>query len=137
MEQSLNEIQIAINQVLGVKSLVRRKKKTQEAKKKELFISILNSIESVINRQNLMYMDLNLDLAKYDESFLDIIDALIILHFGKEGAEIIAYYLWDRVAPDGTIVPLVDMEGKEVYLETASDLWSLLISINSSYGDSK
>ena len=85
MEQSLNEIQIAINQMLNVKSLVRRKKKTKEAKKKELFISIINSIESIINRQNLMYAELNLDLAKYDEAFLDTIDALIILHFGKIG----------------------------------------------------
>lgn len=135
MEQSLNEIQIAINQILNVKSLVRRKKKTKEAKKKELFISIINSIEAIINRQNLMYVELNLDLAKYDEAFLDTIDALIILHFGKEGAEIIAYYLWDRVAPDGSIVPLVDEEGKEVTLETAQDLWNLLTIINPKYGE--
>ena len=136
MEQSLNEIQIAINQILNVKSLVRKKKKTKEAKKKELFISIINSIEAIINRQNLMYAELNLDLSKYDEAFLDTIDALIILHFGKEGAELIAYYLWDRVAPDGSISPLVDVDGREVYLETAQDLWNLLISINPAYGDS-
>ena len=53
MEQSLNEIQIAINQILNIKSLVRHKKKTKEAKKRELFISIINSIESIINRQNI------------------------------------------------------------------------------------
>lgn len=135
MEQSLNEIQIAINQILNVKSLIRRKKKTKEAKKRELFISIINSIEAIINRQNLMYAELNLDLAKYDESFLDTIDALIILHFGKEGAELIAYYLWDRVAPDGSIAPLIDADNREVYLETATDLWNLLISINPAYGD--
>lgn len=137
MEQSLNEIQTAINQVLGVKSLIRRKKKTQETKKKELFVSIINSIESIVNRQNLMYAELNLDLTNYDEAFLETIDALIILHFGKEGAELIAYYLWDRVAPDGSISPLIDVDGKEVYLETALDLWNLLISINPAYGDSK
>lgn len=137
MEQSLNEIQTAINQVLGIKSLIRRKKKTQETKKRELFISIINSIEAIINRQNLMYAELNLDLANYDEAFLDTIDALIVLHFGKDGAELIAYYLWDRVAPDGTINSLLDEQGKEIYLETANDLWSLLISINPAYGDAK
>lgn len=137
MEQSLNEIQVAINQLLGVKSLIRRKKKTQETKKKELFVSIINSIEAIINRQNLMYAEFNLDLAKYDEAFLDTIDALIILHFGKEGGELIAYYLWDRVAPDGSISPLVDETGKEVHLETAQDLWNLLITINPGYGEAK
>lgn len=135
MEQPLNEIQTAINQILNVKSLIRRKKKTQVEKKKELFISIVNSIEQIINRQNLMYAELNLDLSNYDETFLDTIDALIVLHFGKEGAEIISYYLWDRLNPDGTVTPLLDTEGSEIHLENAQDLWNLLITLNSSYGD--
>jgi len=135
MERHLSEIQAAINQILNIKSLVRHKKKTQVEKKRELFISIITSIERIINRQDLMYAELNLDLANYDEAFLDTIDALIILHFGKEGAELIAYYLWDRMAPDGTIISLVDPEGKEVILETAQDLWNLLLTINPLYGD--
>jgi hypothetical protein len=135
MEQHLSEIQIAINQILNIRSLVRHKKKTQIEKKRELFISIITSIERIINRQDLMYAELNLDLTNYDEAFLDTIDALIILHFGKEGAELIAYYLWDRVAPDGTINSLVGPDDKEVILETAQDLWNLLLTINSSYGD--
>ena len=135
MEQHLTEIQAAINQILNVKSLIRKKRKTQVEKKKELFISIINSIEQISNRQNLMYSELNLDLTNYDEAFLDTIDALIILHFGKEGAELIGFYLWDRVAPDGSITPLLDAEGKEIYLESAQDLWELLIAINSTYGE--
>jgi len=135
MEQHLTEIQAAINQILNVKSLIRKKRKTQVEKKKELFISIINSIEQISNRQNLMYSELNLDLTNYDEAFLDTIDALIILHFGKEGAELIGFYLWDRVSPDGTIVPLLDSDDKEIYLESAQDLWELLIAINSSYGE--
>lgn len=126
MKNSLNEIQVAVNEVLNVKSLVRGKKKTQAEKKRELFIMIINSLEQIINRQDLMYAELNLDLAKYDEAFLDVIDALIILHFGKEGGELISFYLWDRVAPDGEVNPLLDIEGKEVYIQTAEDLWNLL-----------
>lgn len=135
MEQPLNEIQSAINQILNVKSLIRRKKKTQTEKKKELFISIINSIEQVSTRQNLMYVEFNLDFAKYDEPFLDTIDGLIILHFGKEGAELISYYLWDRLAPDGTINPLVTTDGQEFYLESVEDLWKLLLVINPNYGE--
>lgn len=134
MEQHLNEIQTAINQILNVKSLVRRKKKTQTDKKKELFVSIINSIEQIINRQELMYAEFNLDLSNYEEAFLDTIDALIVLHFGKEGAEIITYYLWERLSPEGTVMPLLDAEGSEIFLENAQDLWNLLTSINPSYG---
>ena len=84
-----------------------------------------------------MYADLNLDFANYDEAFLDTIDALIILHFGKEGAEIIAFYLWDRLSPDGKIEPLLDEEDRPIYLETANDLWNLLLRMNPAYGDAK
>ena len=134
MEQGLTEIQTAINEILNVKSLIRRKKKSQSDKKRELFISIVNAIENVSNRQNLMYVDLQLDFTTYDESFLDIVDALVILHFGKEGAELIAYYLWDRVNPDGSVNPLIDENNNPVVLETASDLWETLLLMNPKYG---
>jgi len=81
-----------------------------------------------------MYVDLQLDFTTYDESFLDIIDALVILHFGKEGAELIAYYLWDRVNPDGSINPLIDENNNPIVLETASDLWDTLLLMNPKYG---
>ena len=130
MEIDFSEIQVAINQILNIKSLVRKKKKTQVEKKKELFVIIINSIEQVINRQNLLYAEINLDLTKYDEAFLDIIDALVMLHFNKEGAELISYYLYERLTPDGDINPLVDPDNNEIYLETAEDLWNLLTLID-------
>lgn len=130
MEQGLTEIQIAINNILNVKSMIRRKKKSQSDKRKELFISIINSIEQIINRQTLMYADLQLDFASYDEAFLDTIDALIILHFGKECAEVVGYYLWERLNPDGTINPLLDENDNVIILENASDLWNLLLKLN-------
>jgi len=135
MEQGLTEIQAAINSILNVKSLIRRKKKTQSDKRKELFISIINSIEQIINRQSLMYADLQLDFAAYDEAFLDTIDALLILHFGKEGAEVIGYYLWERVNPDGSINPLLDEENNVIILENANDMWNLLLKINPKYDE--
>ncbi len=130
MEQGLTEIQIAINNILNVKSMIRRKKKSQSDKRKELFISIINSIEQIINRQTLMYAELQLDFASYDEAFLDTIDALIILHFGKECAEVVGYYLWERLNPDGTINPLLDENDNVIILENASDLWNLLLKLN-------
>lgn len=135
MEQPLSEIQSAIDQILNVKSSIRKKRKTQTDRKKELFISIVNTIEKVIGRQNLLDVDLSLDFSKYDEPFLDTIDALIVLHFGKEGAELIAFYLWDRLAPDGTVAPVLTADNVEVFLESAEDLWELLLLLNPSYGD--
>ena len=135
MERELTEIQQAINNILNVKSYVRRKKKSQSAKRRELFISIINSIEQIVTRQNMMYLDLQLDFVKYDEPFLDTIDALIIFYFGKEGAELISWYLWERLNPDGTTNPLLDEENKEVPVNNATELWSVLVAINPKYDE--
>ena len=135
MERELTEIQYAINNILNVKSLIRRKKKSQSEKRRELFISIVNSIEQIVTRQNMMYMELQLDFTKYDEPFLDTIDALIIFYFGKEGAELISWYLWERSNPDGTMNPLLDEENKEVPVNNAAELWSVLVAINPKYDE--
>lgn len=135
MERELTEIQQAINNILNVKSYVRRKKKSQSEKRRELFISIINSIEQIVTRQNMMYMELQLDFTKYDEPFLDTIDALIIFYFGKEGAELISWYLWERLNPDGTMNPLMDEEGKEVNINNAAELWTVLVAINPKYDE--
>lgn len=135
MERELTEIQQAINNILNVKSYVRRKKKSQSEKRRELFISIINSIEQIVTRQNMMYMELQLDFTKYDEPFLDTIDALIVLYFGKEGAELISWYLWERLNPDGTMNPLLDEENKEVPVNNAAELWSVLVAINPKYDE--
>jgi hypothetical protein len=135
MERQLTEIQTAINSILSVKSLIRKKKKKQADKKKELFTAIINSIDQIIIRQNLMYIDLQLDFNKYDEAFLDTIDALIILHFGKEGAELISWYLWERSNPDGTNNFLMDEFGNEVHVSSPHELWELLLKINPKYDE--
>jgi len=135
MERQLTEIQSAINSILSVKSLIRKKKKKQADKKKELFTAIINSIDQIILRQNLMYAELQLDFTNYDEAFLDTIDALIILHFGKEGAEVISWFLWERANPDGTHNYLMDEAGNEVHIDTVQDLWELLLRLNPKYNE--
>ena len=135
MQREYTEIQQAINSMLNVKSLVRRKKKKQADKKKELFVSIINSIDLITTRQALMYSELQLDFGKYDEAFLEIIDGLILLHFGKEGTELISWYLWDRVNPDGSLNYLLDEDDNPFTVETPDELWALLLAVNKSLNE--
>lgn len=135
MEKELSEIQLAINSLLNVKSLVRRKKKKQADKKRELFITIINSIDQISTRQSLMYADLELDFSKYDESFLEVIDALLLLQFGKPGTELINWYLWDRVNPDGSLNHLEDEDGVAFTISNPLELWGVLVAINPALGE--
>jgi hypothetical protein len=130
MADDFKEIQIAVDNMLNVKSYVRRKRKTQSDKKKEMFVQIVNSMDEIFVRQNLMYADMDVDMFKYDEKFLGIIDAMIYLHFGDVCSEMIAFYLYDRVNPDGTLNPILDENDSEIILQNPYDLWNLLTMIN-------
>lgn len=130
MENEFKQIQAAVDNILNVSTIVRRKKKTESDKKREMFFQIITAIEEIQIRQNLMFMDLKLDFANYDEKFLSVIDALIYMQFGQDIAEIISFYVWDRIAPDGSITPLIAEDGSEIILNNPYELWALICALN-------
>jgi hypothetical protein len=130
MENAYKQIQSAVDNILNVSTIVRRKKKTESDKKRELFFQIITAIEEIQVRQNIMYLDLKLDFANYDEKFLAVVDALLYMHFGHELAEIISFYIWERVTPDGSVNALLAEDGTEIVLNNPYDLWTLLCTMN-------
>jgi hypothetical protein len=130
MSSDFKNVQTAIDGLLNVKCVVRRRKKTEQNKKKEMFVQIINGLEESIIRTNIAMIDFGLDYSKYDETFLMVIDALIYMNFGKEASELISYYLWDRVNPDGTINPVLDEDNNEIIMNDPHELWELLCKLN-------
>jgi hypothetical protein len=130
MADNFKEVQNAVDNMLNVKSYVRRKKKTQSDKKKEMFVQMINSLDEIFVRQGLMYADMDMDMFKYDEKFLAVIDVMIYFHFGEACSEVIAFYLYDRQNPDGTLNPILDENDTEIILQNPYDLWNLLVMIN-------
>ncbi len=130
MIEEFKEVKLAVDDILKTNSVIRRKKKNESDKKRELFCNVINSIESLNLRGTLAFADLQLDFEKYDERFFEVIDALIYINFGRECSEVISFYLWNRVNGDGTINPIMDEDGQEIFLETPYQLYDLLTKIN-------
>ena len=130
MADNFKEVQTAVDNMLNVKSYVTRKKKTQSDKKKEMFVQMINSLDEIFVRQGLMYADMDVDMFKYDEKFLAVIDVMLYFHFGEACSDVIAFYLYDRRNPDGTLNPILDDNDTEIILENPYDLWNLLVMIN-------
>jgi hypothetical protein len=131
MTEEYREVKSAIDNILKINSVLRRKKKTESDKKRELFVQIINNIESTNIRSTLAYTDFSLDFQKYDELFYEIIDSLIYICFGKDCSDLISFYLWDRINTDNTINPVIDDLGNEIFIENAYELWDLITKINS------
>ena len=77
-------------------------------------------------RSALLHSELGLDYSNYDEKFYEIIDRMFTLNFGKEASEIIFFYMYERINPDGTINELLDQNNEIIPINSPSDLWFLV-----------
>lgn len=127
-----DDIKKAVDQLLKINSTVKRKRKAYLDKQKDLFISILMALQATQTRTVLTQTELNLDFSSYDEMYLQIIDSLILLHFGKEGYELITFYLYEKINPDGSFNELFDDDGKIVPSTTPEDIWNILVNLKAS-----
>jgi hypothetical protein len=130
VERDFKGIQMGVDAMLNTKTVVRRRKRTASDKKKELFVAMINSLEEIRIRQALTYADLSLDFSTYDEKFFNAIDILITMSFGSKAADVIGFYLYDRLNNDGSINPLIINGKHEIVLKNPYELWNLLCQIN-------
>jgi hypothetical protein len=130
LPEDVEGIKQSLQDILNVDFKVKRKKKTELDIQKDLFFKIIISLEKLNMRSNVLNTDLDIDLTKYDETFYDVLDNLLILHFGKNIAEIIFFYVYDRIDQDGNIASLSDMGGNKIVLENIHDLWNLIQNID-------
>ncbi len=125
-----HNVKIAIDKILGQKTEIRRRKKTYDDHRRELFCKILNNLVEVQERTIILDEMYSINMEKYESGFYVIIDDMMEMMFNKEQLNLINFYLYDRFSSDGSIVDLVDVSGEIVKLDTPDDLWFLLKNID-------
>jgi hypothetical protein len=130
--EGYDSIKSAVDQLLKINSTVKRKKKAYIDKQKDLFIGIIMALQAAQTRTTLSQTELKLDFSTYDEMFLQIIDSLILLHFGKEGFEVISFYLYEKMNVDGSVNELFDDDNKIIPSTTPEDIWNILVTLKKS-----
>ena len=136
-EQHADGIKKSIDEIIGVDTFLKRKKKTEDSDKRERFIKIIQSLEEIEVRGMILGNDLQLDFTSYDEKFYSVIDNLFYLHFGKEACELIFFYIYERLNPDGTANDVEDLEGNAIPLSSPEDLWELIKLTQEKIGKAK
>ena len=125
MEEHTQGIKTSIESIIGSDTILKRKKKTEDDINKESFEKIILLMEEVQVRSTLLHSDFKLDLFNYEEKFYEVIDRLFTIHFGREASEVIFFYIYERINPDGTVNQIADQDGNPIPLESPSDLWML------------
>lgn len=137
-EQHADGIKKSIDDIIGVNTFLKRKKKTEDDQHRERFIKIIQSLEEIEVRGMILGNDLALDFSSYDEKFYFVIDALFSIAFSKEACELIFFYIYERLNPDGTEnSEVVDLEGNAIPLSSPEDLWELVKLTQEKVGKAK
>jgi hypothetical protein len=126
MEENIDDAKKSIDLILGSDTTLTRRKKTQTDVTRELFNKVIINLEQANARSFILENDFKLDLNKYDDIFYDAIDNLLVMHFGKEASELIFFYVYERINPDGSVNALADVNGDIVPMNGPSDLWELI-----------
>lgn len=131
-ENHADGIKKSFEKMMGVDLSLKRKRKSENDTKKEIFEKIINTLEKININENILANDFDLELAKYNENFYEVIDNLIYMLYGKEAAEVIFFYLYERINPDGTSngYEVKDKDGNVLPLENPSDLWNVINYVN-------
>lgn len=129
MDKNVSKIknsQKIIEQVLQVPTNISHRSKTKSDIIKKKFEELILNLELLNNRSNLLFEEFNLDLEKYDELYYKVIYTLLDLTYSEQINNLIKFYLYGRIASDGSIIPILDSEGTEIFLQNPSDLYNLV-----------
>ena len=126
-DDSVKKIQKSINDILGIKSGLIKKRPSVKAKRRELFNIVLTGLAHVNGRSLGLKHDYHIDFIEYDETFFSIIEALLDLQFNRQQKSIIEWYIYDKILPTGEVLILTNQKtGEEIPTETSDDIWELV-----------
>ena len=128
-DKQADGIKKSIETIIGTNTVLKRKKKSEEDIHREHFLKIIQLMDELQVRSNILNVDLKLNFYDYDSKFYEIIDRMFMLQYGEDIAEIVFFYVYERLNPDGTINSLQDQEGNEIILNSPFELWNLIDKI--------
>ena len=125
-ERHAQGVKQTLETMIGTDLSLKRKKKSEHDVNRDMFEKIVIALEKANIRTAIVGSEFDLDLSKYDESFYEVIDNLIMMQFGKQAAEVIFFYVYERMNPDGSINELRDTNDNPIMLNNPTDLWELV-----------
>lgn len=125
-EKHAQGVKTTLETMIGTDLSLKRKKKSENDLNRDMFEKIIIALEKANIRTAIIGAEFDLDLSKYDESFYEVIDNLIMMQFGKQASEVIFFYVYERMNPDGSVNELRDVNDNPVILNNPTDLWELV-----------
>ncbi len=118
-----DDIRDLFKQMLGSDIIIKDNIKESEEK---LFILFVEQLEKAKDLEDKV-VEIGLDVHPLVDPLWIVIENMLKLQFGLDTTNLVMFYLYDRIGPDGKIIPLVE-EGsdKKFILKDPKDLFSYI-----------
>lgn len=114
-----------LNELFGVNSKVEENPKSVKKKDEVFFMELLEPL-CQIEAVGAVISTIGIQIDKYDNPFYKSIKLLMQKHYGDMKTEIILWWVFDSLTPEGDIYPLADEDGVKHVLKTPQQLWKFL-----------
>ena len=118
----------------GNKLRITDSSKNTENRERQTFIRLVTELDNCWIRTSFLHSQLQVDFWNYEEHFYHIIEDLIYLHFDEWKADLILWFVYDRIDAEGNILDLEitpeDKPAKKYKLKTAEELWKIIEKID-------
>jgi len=118
-----DDIRDLFKQMLGSDIIIKDNIKESEEK---LFILFVEQLEKAKDLEDKV-VEIGLDVHPLVDPLWIVIENMLKLQFGLDTTNLIMFYLYDRIGPDGKIIPLVEEESdKKFKLKNPKDLFAYI-----------
>jgi hypothetical protein len=114
-----------LNELLGSKVTIEESPKSAKKKDERFFLELLEHL-CQIEAVSAVISTIGIQTDKYENPFYKSIKLLMQKHYGDMKTEIILWWVFDSLTPDGDIYPLMDENEVKHILKTPQQLWKFL-----------
>jgi len=126
MEQNQNPILKQLQEIVGANVDMSESTKTRAKKELEMFCKIVDLWDKTWQRGNKMFDEYQIDMGEYDSHFYQMIEGLFVMAYGEMKAEIIAWWVYERILEDGELAVIVTEDEVEHEIKNSKELFKFI-----------
>jgi len=114
-----------LSELIGKNVRIKENERSLKKKEQKFFLDLIEDI-CQIEAINTILETVGVHTEKYDTPYIRSLKSLMVKQFGETQTEIILWWVFESLTPDGDVYPLLDEDGKKHILKTPLQLYKFL-----------
>lgn len=114
-----------LSELVGKHGKVKENEKSAKKKEEQFFLYFIENL-CQIEAINAVLDTVGVHVSKYDTPYIRSMRMIMERYYGELKTEIILWWVFESITPDGDIYPLLDEDGKKHLIKTPLQLFKFI-----------